>query len=254
MLLLIILQTVSCVSTQNVAEIRNDDFRTHNNFEEFKIWHEIDIARFYAGLLNIHIALIPEDKSIQEFDSDSQLVKIYDSLKVIIDEKMNGFQDLKKMYFDTTVQGKTKIYANLKSDSSDNAFLEKIEDNLYYELYKDIIDRLRKSILQSGFYSSQKNFQDYLQNRSIQVVDIITVEDIFGQDVVSVNNLSENQIAALKSKNINFLIAFSAGYNVEFSDRAQSRVGSETTQLILFDVFSGKKLATANITRFWGSE
>jgi hypothetical protein len=251
---LIILQLVSCVSTKNVAETRNSDFRAHNNFELFKIWHEIDIVRFNTEKLNVKIALIPENKSISEFESDSQLINIYDSLKVMIDDKMKGFQDLKMMYFDTTVQGKSKIFENLKSDSSDKAFLDRISDSPYFELYDDIIKRLRSSIQKSAFYSSQKNFEDYLQNRSIQVVEMNLTKEIFGEETLSVNKLSKSRTDTFKKNQIDFLIAFSGSYNVAYSDRARSRVGSEHINLIVFDVCSADRISTASITNFWGSE
>jgi hypothetical protein len=251
---LIILQLVSCVSTKNVAKIRNSDFRAHNNFEFFKIWGEIDIVRFNTEKLNIKIALIPEDKLINEFENDSQLITIYDSLKVMIDDKMAGFQDLRKMYFDTTEEGKSKIYEKLKSDSSDNAFLDKIAESPYFELYDNIIKRQRSSIQKSSFYTSQKNFENYLQNRSIQVVDMNLTKEIFGQDTLSINKLSKSHIDSFRKNQIDFLIAFSGSYNVAYSDRAQSRVGSEHIKLIVFDVHSADRISTAQITHFWGSE
>ncbi len=70
--LLIILQLVSCVSTKNVAETRNSEYAAHNNFELFRIWRELDIQRFSNDILNVKIILIPENRPIDEFESDPQ--------------------------------------------------------------------------------------------------------------------------------------------------------------------------------------
>jgi hypothetical protein len=252
--LLIILQLVSCVSTKNVAENRNSEYAAHNNFEFFKIWRELDICRFNDNILNVKFALIPEDRTLSEFESDSQLVHIYDSVQVMIEEKMYGFQELKKTYFDTTDQERLKIYQNLKSDSTDNEFLNKIADSPYFELYEDILNRLRSSILKSKFYSSQKEFEAYIQDRSIEVCDKNIYENIFGKTKMSVTNLSPDQFDKLKQEQIGFLIAFSGSYNIDYSDRAQNRIGSETIFLKLFDLSSATLITTADISYFWGSE
>lgn len=252
--LLIILQFVSCVSTKNVAERRNSDFSAHNDFEFFKIWREIDIKRFNSDILNVNIALVPAEKTINEFKSDSQSVQIYDSLHVIIEEKMQGFRDLEKSYVDTTEQGKQKIYQDLKSDSSDTEFLENMANNPYIDLYEEIINRLRTSIQQSVFYSSQTNFESYIRNRSFEVVDLNNLEEIFRADKIKVESLSDNIVNALKKHQINFIIAFSGSYNVDYSDRARGRIGSEKINLFLFDVQSMNHISSATLTHFWGSE
>jgi hypothetical protein len=252
--ILIILQLVACVSTKNVAETRNSEFAAYNNFELFKFWHELDIQRFKNNLLKVRIALVPENKTIDNFKSDSQMVQVYDTLQVMIGEKLIGFHNLKKMYFDTTDRGKLKLFQNLKSDSADNIFLNKIADNPYYELYKDIIERLRKSILQSTFYTSQDNFEFYIQNRSIDIVNVNTFNDIFRDDKLSLENLLKSRLKTIIQNQIDFIISFSGSYNVDYSDRARSYIGSETIHLNLYDVSSAEQISTANITYFWGSE
>jgi hypothetical protein len=80
------------------------------------------------------------------------------------------------------------------------------------------------------------------------------LKDIIGNRKVSISNLSENFIRALKENQVDFMIAFSGSYNIEYSDRARGRVGSENINLILFDVQSASSISTANITYFWGEE
>ena len=94
--ILIILQFISCVSSKKVAETRNEDFSAHNTFEYFKIWREIDIARFDSEILNVKIALIPEDKTISELSSDSLLLNTYDSLHVMMKKKWKDFGNWRK--------------------------------------------------------------------------------------------------------------------------------------------------------------
>jgi len=252
--ILIILQFISCVSSIKVAETRNADFSAHNSFEYFKIWREIDIARFDSEILNVKIALIPEDKSISEFSSDSSLIKTFDSLHVMIEEKMEGFRELEKTYSDTTDEGRKKIFQNLKSDSTDKEFLDKIESDPYFELYVDIVKRLRQSIQQSTFYASQQNFEAYIQSRSIDIIGMNQLKDLIGQEKLTVMNISEEHIRALKENRVDFMIAFSVSYNVQYSDRARGRIGSENINLVLFDVQSARNISTANITHFFGSE
>jgi hypothetical protein len=252
--MLIILQFISCVSSKKVAETRNEDFSAHNTFEFFKIWREIDIARFDSEILNVKIALVPEDKTISEFSSDSLLIKTYDSLTVMIEEKMEGFRELEKMYSDTTDEGRKKIYQNLKSDSTDTEFLDKIANDPYFELYVDIVKRLRQSILHSTFYASQPNFEAYIRNRSIVLIGMNQLRDIIGQEKFTVMNISEKQIRAFKENRVDFIIAFSGSYNVQYSDRARGRVGSENIKLTLVDVQSARNISSATITHFWGEE
>jgi hypothetical protein len=251
---LIILQLISCVSTKNIAETRNSDYRSRNNFELFKIWRELDIQRFDTDILNVKIALIPEGKTTSEFEADSQLILIHDSLTIMISDKMDGFNELEELYSDTSNTGKQQIYQDLKSDSSDLVFLEKIADDPYVELYEDILYRLRKTIQKSSFYSSQSNFESYLKNRSIEVVDMKLVYDIFGAELPSANSISNLHTNSLRSADIDFLIIFSGSYSVAYSDQAGSRIGSETMHLTLYDVDSAQLITTANLTSFWGSE
>ena len=140
---LLIFQLVSCVSTKNVAESRNREYAAQNYFELFKFWHELDILRFKNDVLKVKILLVPEEITAGNFKSDSQLVHIYDSLKVLIEEKMEGFREFNKIYMDTTDRGRMKLYQSLKSDSTDLEFLNKISDSPYFELYEDIITRIR---------------------------------------------------------------------------------------------------------------
>lgn len=253
-LLLIILQLVSCVSTKNVAETRNSEYAAHNNFELFRNWRELDIQRFSNDILNVKIMLIPENRSVDEFESDPQLIHIYDSVQVMIEEKMQGFREFKKTYFDTTKQERLNIYKNLKSDSADNDYLSRIADSPYFELYEDLLKRLRESIQKSKFYSSQRNFEDYIQKRSIEVMDKNINEEIFGTDTISISKLSKNQIDKLRDIQVNFLIAFSGSYNIDYSDRARGRIGSETILMILFDIKSATTVKIAKITHYWGTE
>jgi len=253
-LLLIILQLISCVSTKNVAQTRNSESAAHNNFELFKFWQELDILRFDNNILNVKIALLPENMTIGEFKTDSQMVHIHDSIQVMIEEKMQGFRELNETYFDTTAQSRLNIYNNLKSDSTDNEFLNMIADSPYYELYKDILSRLRSSIQKSKFYSSQKNFENYLQNRSFEIIDENINNEIFETDTISVSRLSKSKIVNLKNYQVDFLITISGSYNINYSDRARSRIGSETIHMQLFNIESAKAITTANITHYWGSE
>ena len=225
-LLLLIFQLVSCVSTKNVADSRNRDFAVQNYFERFKFWQELDILRLNNDLLKVKILLIPDGVTAENFDSDSQLVSIYDSLEVIIGEKMVGFREFKTSYFDTTEIGQLKIYKVLKSDSADHQFLDGISDSPYFDLYEDIISRLRKSIQSSQFYSSQEDFENYIRNRSIEAVDNSLYEKIFNADTMSIKKLTDHQIDKLKEHRIDFLISFSGSYNINYSDRAGGRIGS----------------------------
>ena len=151
-LFLIILQLFSCASTKNIAESRNSEYAAHNNYEIFKFWRELDILRFNNEKLRVKVLLVPEGLTLVQFESDSQMIHIYDSLRVMIEDKREGFRTLKKSYFDTTKTARLKIYKNLKSDSTDIDFLNEITNNPYFELYEDIVIRLRKSIQTSKFY------------------------------------------------------------------------------------------------------
>jgi hypothetical protein len=79
-------------------------------------------------------------------------------------------------------------------------------------------------------------------------------KEIFGTDTLRIKNLSQDKIDKLRQNQVNFIIAFSGSYNIDYSDRARGHIGSETIQLILFDVQSVKIISTAELTRFWGSE
>ena len=67
-LVLIIFQFISCVSTKNEAESRNRENAAQNNFELFRFWYELDILRFNNDILKIKIVLISEDKTISDFE------------------------------------------------------------------------------------------------------------------------------------------------------------------------------------------
>ena len=188
------------------------------------------------------------------FKSDSQMIHIYDSLNVLIEEKMEGFQEFNKIYMDTTDQGKIKLYHSLKSDSTDLEFLSKISNSPYFELYEDIINRLRKSIQTSKFYSSLEEFDNYIQNRSIELIDKSNYEDVFQTDSLSLEKLSKIQIEKLRKKKIDFLFGFSGSYNIDYSDRAGGRIGSESILITLFDIKSATLVTTGKITSYWGNE
>jgi len=252
--LLIIFQLLSCVSTKNVAESRNREFAAQNYFELFKFWQEMDILRFENDILKVKILLVPEGMTVDNYKSDSQMIHIYDSLKVLIEEKKEGFQEFKRIYTDTTDQGRMKLYHSLKSDSTDLEFLNKISDSPYFELYEDIITRLRKSIQTSKFYSSHEEFDTYIQNRSIEMIDNNIYKDIFQTDSLSLSKLSKIQIEKLREKKIDFLFAFSGSYNIDYSDRAGGRIGSETILIKLFDIRSATSVTSGKITSYWGNE
>ena len=252
--LLLIFQLLSCVSTKNVAESRNCENAAQNYFELFKFWQELDILRFKNDVLKVNILLVPEGMTVDNFKADSQMVHIYDSLKVLIEEKMEGFQEFNKIYMDTTDQGRMKLYHSLKSDSTDLEFLSKISDSPYFELYKDIITRLRISIQTSKFYSSIEEFDTYIQNRSIEMIDNIIYKDIFQTDSLSLSKLSKIQIETLREKRIDFLFAFSGSYNIDYSDRAGGRIGSETILIKLFDIRSATSVTSGKNTSYWGNE
>jgi hypothetical protein len=253
-LFLIILQIFSCVSTKHVAESRNSDVAAQNNFEIYRFWRELDILRFNNGLLNVRILLIPEGINANAFESDSQMIHIYDSLMVMIGDKIKGFQELKKIYNDTTDQGRLNIYNSLKSDSTDQEFLKKIAASSYFELYEDIILRYRESIQASKFYSSFREFDSYIRNRSFEIVDKHLYEEIYGSDIMSMGELSKNQIKKLKEDQIDFIIFFSGSYNIDYSERARSRLGSESIHLKLIDMRTAETVTTANIIQYWGNE
>ena len=250
----VIIQLFSCVSSKKVAESRNSEFAAHNSYELFKIWREIDILRFNRDILNVKIALFPEDKTLHQYQADSQLVNINDSLRTLISEKMNAFNELRETYFDTTDQERVNIFQNLKSDSSDYEFLGRISDSPYYDLYENILMRMRNSIQNSTFYASRQNFEEYIMNRSIEIADMDILRDVFGEDTLSVKSLSKAKIFKLKESQIDFIISFSGSYNLNYSDRARGRIGSERIDLILYDVHSSNQISGANITYFWGSE
>ena len=252
--LLLIFQFLSCVSTKNVAESRNREYAAHNYFEFFKFWQELDILRFENDILKIRILLVPEGMTADNFKSNSQLIHIYDSLEVLIEEKMERFREFKGIYMDTTDQGRMKFYHGLKSDSTDLDFLSKISDSPYFEFYEDIITRFRKSIQTSKFYSSFNEFDSYIQNRSIERIDKNIYEEIFKTDSLSLSKLSKIQIEKLKEKKIDFLIAFSGSYNIDYSDRAGGRIGSESISIELFDIKSATSVTTGKITSYWGNE
>jgi len=251
---LILLQLLSCVSTKNVAESRNSEYAAQNNFELFRFWHELDILRFKYNILNVRIGLVPEDRRLVNFESDSQFVHIHDSLMVMIENKMEGFQELKRVYNDTTNPGKQKIYQSFKSDSADLEFLDGMADSPYFELYEDIVHRQRKSIQSSKFYSSPDEFVDYIQNRSIENFDMKLDEGFYRTDSFFVNKLSKRQIDKLNKNQINFLIVYSLSYNIDYSDRAGGRIGSESVHMNLFDMKSASTITSARITRYWGNE
>jgi hypothetical protein len=252
--LLFIFQLVSCVSTSNVAESRNREYAAENYFELFKFWQEMDILRFKNDILKVKILLVPEGMTVTNFESDSQMVYIYDSLRVMIEEKMEGFREFKNIYMDTTDQARMKLYHSLKSDSTDLEFLSNISDSPYFELYEDILTRLRKSIQTSKFYSSPEEFETYIQNRSIEMIDENISEEIIQTDSLYLNKLSKIQIEKLRQKMIDFLIAFSGSYNIDYSDRARGRIGSESILIKLFDIKTSTTVTTGKITTYWGNE
>ena len=251
---LIILQLVSCVSTKNVAESRNSENEVHNNFEIFKFWREFDISRFDHDILNLKILLIPEGKTVKEFETNSHIVHIHDSLLVMIGDKIKKYQELKKIFVDTTDQGRLNIYNELKSDSADNEFLKKIAHSSYFELYNDIINRFRKSIQSSKFYSSFDEFDNYIRNRSIDIMDIHRYQEIYQTDASPTGNLSKTQLGRLRENRIDFVILFSGSYNIDYSDRARGRLGSEAIYLKLIDTRTAAKITTAKIIKYWGNE
>ena len=253
-LFLIILQLVSCVSTKHVAESRNSENAAQNNFEIFRFWRELDITRFNSNILNPKILLIPAGKTIDAFEADSQLVHIRDSLLVMIGDKIKKYQELKKIYVDTTDQGRLNIYNELKSDSADNEFLKKIANSRYFELYEDVINRFRKSIHTSKFYSSFDEFDNYIRNRSIDIMDMHRYQKFYQSNATSTVNLSKAQLGRLRENQVDFVISFSGSYNIDYSDRARGRLGSESILLKLIDTKTAAIITTAKIINYWGDE
>ena len=237
-----------------MAESRNREYAAQNYFELFKFWQEIDILRIKNDILQAKVLLVPEEMTSANFESDSQMVHIYDSLRVMIEEKRQGFREFKKIYLDTTDLGRMKLYHRLKTDSTDLEFLSKISDSPYFELYEDLITRLRKSIQISKFYSSPEEFETYIQNRSIEMIDKNIYEEIIKTDSLSLRKLSKIQIEKLEEKKIDFLITFSGSYNIDYSDRAGGRIGSESSLIKIFDIKTATPVTTGEIITYWGNE
>ena len=245
--ILIILPIISCVSTKNVAETRNAEVASSNHYEMYKLWRELDIARFTNDISRVKIALIPEKNPSAEPDSNNQIYKIYSYFKNEIARRDSGFASLKTDYFNSPDSEKTKLYTDLKSDTKDKEFLSKLENNSYIELYENMETKSRKALVESRFYSSQKEFEDYLRNRSFGMAAQTEIGDI-------PDHIAEKHRQNFLSKGINFLIHISASYNLDYSDRAQDHIGSDKINFKLIIVKSGHEITTAQILNYWGNE
>ena len=245
--ILIILPIISCVSTKNVAETRNAEVASSNHYEMYKLWRELDIARFTNNISRVKIVLIPEKNPSAEPDSTNQIYKIYSYFKNEIARRDSGFASLKTDYFNSPDSEKTKLYTDLKSDTKDKEFLSKLENNSYIELYENMETKSRKALVESRFYSSQKEFEDYLRNRSFSMAAQIEIGDI-------PDHIAEKHRQNFLSRGINFLIPISASYNLDYSDRAQDHIGSDKINFKLINVKSGHEIITAQILNYWGNE
>jgi len=86
------------------------------------------------------------------------------------------------------------------------------------------------------------------------MIDNNIYKDIFQTDSLSLSKLSKRQIEKLRAKKIDFLFAFSGSYNIDYSDRAGGRIGSETILIKLFDIRLATSVTSGKITSYWGNE
>ena len=251
---ILLLLLFACVSSNNVAKTRNAETAYSNRYEMYQLWRELDITRFTNNIANINIALIINENLATEPDTTDQVYIIYNYLKNEIAKRDSGFNSLKTEYFNTPDSERIDRYMELKSDKKDQEFISSLDNNPYYELYNNMEAKTRQALIKSRFYSSQEEFEAYLNKRSFSMAIQTDLARIMtGMSPLS-NKLSEKQRQAFLSENINFLILISAAYNLDYSDRAQDRVGSDKIGLKLINVESGMPIAEAEIIDYWGSE
>jgi len=251
---LILLPVFACVSSKNIAETRNAETAYSNRYEMYQLWRNLDITRFTDNIAGINVALIADEYQTTEPDTTDQVYMIYNYLKNEIVKRDSGFSSLKAEYFNAPDSEKTDRYMKLKSDQNDQEFLSSLENNPYFDLYKNMETKTRQAIMKSRFYSSQDEFENYLNKRSFSMVKQTDLAKIMtGLSTLS-DKLSEEQKQAFLSENINFLILISSAYNLDYSDRAQDHVGSDKISLKLINVESGMQIAQAEIVNYWGDE
>ena len=161
--LLLLLFWAGCLSTEQAARNRNDDFRSYNHYTETKFWRTIDIARFKNNLAQIRFAVLAEHHNLNDMLSESYLRSIRDTLHKEIEARNETWQALRERYFDSTATARTHIFTSLRSDSIDLNELEKRRNSPYYDLWQDLYRRVREAIEGSRFYRSQSEFEIYLQ-------------------------------------------------------------------------------------------
>ncbi len=172
----------------------------------------------------------------------------------MIKEKDEAFREFKKEYFDTTEQGKTSLFNYLRSDSTDLLFLTELKDDPYNVLYEDIRIRTTSVLQKTSFYFSQKNFEDYIQNRSFTVCEERELIQIFGNSTLTPESISKNHWHLLAEQKVSFIIMFTINFSADYSEEAGERIGSEIIVMKLLDVYSGKIITSAEITHFWGHD
>jgi hypothetical protein len=254
LILIFILLIGACSSTQKVAEYRNHDFSSSNNFEEFRFWRELDIDRFKNNILNVKIGIIPENMALRDLTNASYMKAEMDSITTKIKDRNEAFIQFRQEYLDTSDTGKAGIYYKLKTDSADLVFLEDIDDDPYYELYAHIISRTTLALKKCNFYSTRENFEDYIEKRSFTTSTIDELLNIFDGGILTVDKMDKLHLQKLKAEHINFLIFYSKQYGASYSDQAGERVGSENILLKLYSVMGNRIIASAEMTYFWGNE
>jgi len=250
---LLLLLIVSCTSTQKVAEYRNAEFSSSNNFETFKFWRELDIRRFEENLLNVKIGIAAENTTLLNLGEYSYLQGVYDSIRIQIDKRNEAFQAFKVEYFDTTEQERLRLFKHLRSDSADLLFLDKVEEDSYFELYNSLIQRTISTLQQTSFYSSKRNFEDYIRNRSFIYCKKQDLIQIFGDGPILFSGISDYHWKRLKEQQVSYLILFSISFGIDFSEEARGHIGSERILLKLINVSTSELITSSEITRFWGN-
>jgi hypothetical protein len=246
------IQFVSCLSTEQAAYNRNIDFTPNNNYESFKFWHELDIYRLQNNIAQINFAVIGDGYPLSALKDNPQIRVIYDSIRTEISQKNKSFEEFKQAYDDTTAGAKIQLYKSLQADSSDSVFLSGIKGSSYYELYEDLLERIRYCLLHSDFYDSQENFETYLNTRTYHCLNSSELENIFGDEPLSLSKITDNARSRMLALGVNILIIFKTEYGVAYSERAGAHVGSEKIYLQLVPLDSGTILSTAELIHFWG--
>jgi hypothetical protein len=174
-----------------IAQKRNKEIEDRRYFELHKFWTELSVFKYKHNISNIKIGIIFEhfeNNITYQFDTKNITDHIYNDLVAEINNKNNEWENFKIKYFTSSDLEKFRLYNISKSTDRDYTLYV---NSPFLDQVKDICKREDYYKLKSAFYSSQSEFEKYMDKRSFVAVDRSTLKNILGEYGLSQSGLTK---------------------------------------------------------------